>query len=82
MSDQGDSMDIIDVSQIDSVQVVNLQPGDIVVLRYPGVLTKEALVNMRQSLARKDFDILVLEEGMSIEHVIRQEAGCKPSSQA
>ena len=64
----------IDVSGVDEIQVVNFKPGDTLVLRVEGVLTDRAAENIERSIgAVSGLHAIILEDGMSLESVLRCE---------
>ena len=60
------------------MEVVSIQPGDIVVIQYPERLSKQASINIHHGVSRAldlppECKIIVLDAGMSLE-VVRPEA--------
>lgn len=58
-----------------SFSVLDIQPGDTIVLSHPGVMTSQAIDNIRQKLPDNfgaDIKCVILEEGMQIEGVLRR----------
>jgi hypothetical protein len=63
------------VETVDSLRVgiINIQPNDILVLKFDGILRPEACVNMREAAANHfGVKVLILNDGMDLAAVIRR----------
>jgi len=66
--------------EIDEIKKAVFKKGDIVVLRYPGMLSREAKINIEKSCEhtlekvglKDDVGIIVLEQGLDIHAVLTQ----------
>jgi hypothetical protein len=60
------------------IQSVTLHEGDIVIVKYEGVLSNEAAASIRDQMAAHlpNTKILVLSDGMSIDSVISRANAC------
>jgi hypothetical protein len=63
------------VLEIEAIKRLRLRPGDIIVLRCPGRMRKEGMDYLRKSMEFNfpDHKCLVLEEGMDIETITKEE---------
>ncbi len=68
---------------IEAVKVIRVQLGDIIVLRYPGVLSQEAMERLRRTFVdnileplsfKNKVKVAILEEGMDIEIMRKEES--------
>lgn len=62
-----------DITEAHEVRIVRVQPGDTIVLRYPGYLSPQGAANLtRYAEARFKCPVIVLVEGIEID-VLRKE---------
>jgi len=65
-----------EIDYLKDMQILKLEPGDVIVLRYPGVLTDKAVSNIKTTADKiyPGHEVHVLEENMEI-GVIRKKEG-------
>lgn len=59
------------------ISIMHIQPGDVIVANYPGVLTSGAIQNVNDSIRRvfPNNTVMVLEEGMTLSLVRETKGG-------